>query len=107
MKRLLLIPTLALVLGLGITACKGSAQSQFDPCTVNPTYQAIDGNWYEADGERLDDDPCDSDDFETDTFGHLVNRKKPKVVTPTTKPAPRVVTPAKTPAKVTTKSTRR
>lgn len=92
MKRLTLIPAGALVLGLGLTACKSSAQSQFDPCTVNPTYQATDGNWYEADGERMDDDPCDSDDFEEDAFGHKVNKHKPKVITPTTKPVPRATT---------------
>lgn len=68
-----------------LVGCGGNA-APFDPCKVNPTYQAEDGNWYEADGERLDDDPCDSDDF--DKHGKLKPTVKKPVVTH--KPAPMV-----------------
>lgn len=95
MKRAL-IPAAAMVLGLGVTAC---GSEPFDPCAVNPTYQATDGQWYEADGEPLDDDPCDSDDFMDDGHGHKIHKKKPGLVKPTitVKPIPRA-TPAKVPA---------
>lgn len=89
MKRLVLIPTAALVAMMALTACKGSAQQQqdLDPCQVNPTYLAVDGRWYEADGEVMDADPCDEDDLEEDGFGHKKPTAKPKVISPT-KPAP-------------------
>lgn len=87
MKRMLPIFTAAV---LALTACKGTAQQQqdLDPCQINPTYQAINGQWYEADGEPLDSDPCDAEDLEEDGFGHKKPTSKPKVISPT-KPAPR------------------
>ena len=53
--------------GCGLAACGGP-----DPCQVNPTRQAADGHWVEADGEELDSDPCDSDDLDGG------NHRKPK-----------------------------
>lgn len=89
MKRMPLILTMMVV--VGIAGCKGTAQQQqdLDACQVNPTYLAVDGRWYEADGEPLDSDPCDEDDLETDGFGHKKPTTKPKVIS-TAKPAPRV-----------------
>lgn len=57
--------------GFALAGCSGSEAT--DPCQVNPTKTAADGRWVEADGEPLDDDPCDADDaWETDT-----HKKKP------------------------------
>lgn len=70
----LLIPTLQ--------ACSDPV----DPCQVNPTRQAADGTWVEADGEPLDDDPCDAEDLEHD--GLKVKKTK--------KPAPKVTVKKKT-----------
>lgn len=47
-----------------------------DPCQVNPTYQAADGSWREADHEPLDEDPCDAGDLEKK--GHKVKKKSTK-----------------------------
>lgn len=67
----------------GLTACSGPEGPPFDPCTVNPTYQAVDGSWREADGETLDADPCDADNFEVDIYGHVTSKKKkPKTPQP-------------------------
>lgn len=86
-KKALLIPT-ALTLVMVASGCKGSAAAQVDPCQVNPTYQAVDGVWYEADGEVMDADPCDADDLEEDAFGHKKPVNKPKV-NKTAKPSPK------------------
>lgn len=45
---------------LSLAACADPV----DPCQVNPTRQAADGTWVEADGEPLDDDPCDASSLE-------------------------------------------
>lgn len=61
---------------LGLTGC-GDSQAA-DPCQVNPTKTAADGRWVEADGEPLDDDPCDADDaWEDDSDSHKKPVKKP------------------------------
>ena len=91
----------ALALGLSLlTGCKSSAQAQFDPCTVQPTRVSTPADegypdvWVEGDGEKIDSDPCDSDNFERDKFGHLTNVRKPEFNKPST--------PIATPGKVTT-----
>lgn len=79
-----------MVLAGGMLVGCGNNTPPFDPCAVNPTYQAADGNWYEADGEPLDGDPCDSDDY--DRHGKLKSGvKKPSV---TSRPVPMVKQPA-------------
>lgn len=50
---------LVLAVTFGATAACGDP---VDPCQVNPTRTAANGEWVEADGEPLDSDPCDSDD---------------------------------------------
>lgn len=77
-----LIPAVILLVPL-LAACG----EPFDPCQVNPTRQAQDGTWVEADGEVLDDDPCDSDDFEG--ADHHRKTKKPTVTKPAVKPVPK------------------
>lgn len=52
-----LLLVFAAVLATLLGACE-----RVDPCQVNPTRQASDGTWIEADGEPMDDDPCDADD---------------------------------------------
>lgn len=69
MKKTAQTVSAILLAGILTTAC-GEPQ---DPCQINPTYQAADGEWREADGEPLDNDPCDSDDL--NKSGHKV--KKP------------------------------
>jgi hypothetical protein len=69
---------LSATLAAGLMAGCGDPQ---DPCQVNPTKTAASGDWVEADGEPLDDDPCDSDDLGGD--GHKSKNKKK--VTPTKK----------------------
>jgi hypothetical protein len=79
-KRLIILTlAVAISIALFIVSLGCSAAAPFDPCTVNPTRTTSTGQWVEADGEALDADPCDSDDF--DSHG------KPKVKKPTTKPA--------------------
>lgn len=93
----------ALALGLSLlTGCKSSAQAQFDPCTVQPTRIATPADegypdvWVEGDGEKIDNDPCDSDDFVRDAWGHLTPVRKPEFKTPATpKTTPGKVTPTK------------
>lgn len=57
MKQTALAFSTLLLAGMLTAAC-GDPQ---DPCQVNPTRQAADGQWVEADGEPLDDDPCDAE----------------------------------------------
>lgn len=91
MKRFLgpwgvfLVIVLCTVLATMMGAC---SKPILEPCQVNPTRQAQDGSWVEADGEPLDDDPCDADDLFED--GH-----QPKMPTPVIKKPE----PKKTPAK--------
>lgn len=99
MKKTLLIPTL-IIAGMGLGACKGSAQYEpFDPCTIQPTRlstpqdEGYPDAYVEWDGETIDSDPCDSDDFVVDSKGRVTKNKKPTFVQPTsaaTKPAPKV-----------------
>lgn len=63
----------AVVLTLAALSMTGCSDPE-DPCKVNPTYQAEDGRWLEADGEPLDNDPCDA---EADG-GHKKPKPKPK-----------------------------
>lgn len=103
MKKTLLIPTL-ITAGMALGACKGSAQYEpFDPCTVQPTRMSTPQDegypdvWVEGDGESMDNDPCDGDDFVLDSQGRLTPVRKPQFVQPTkpgvtTKPAPKVTT---------------
>lgn len=95
-KTLLIAPILTAGMALG--ACKGSAQYEpFDPCTVQPTRMSTPQDegypdaWVEGDGESMDNDPCDSDDFVLDSQGRITKNKKPTFVQPT-KPAPKVTT---------------
>lgn len=77
---------LAICLLQGVVACGN--REPIDPCKINPTVQAADGHWVEADGEELDDDPCDSDDLDEDGYEHNKVKKpstKPKVSTGTRK----------------------
>jgi len=74
------LPRLALVLTL-VAWSAAACVEPVDPCQVNPTRQAADGRWVEADGEELDDDPCDSDDFD--------GREKKSTKRPTRKTTPR------------------
>lgn len=60
MKQTALAISTIMLAGILTAAC-GDPQ---DPCQVNPTRQAANGEWIEADGEPLDADPCDSDDLE-------------------------------------------
>lgn len=62
---------LSAVLAAGMLAGCGDPQ---DPCQVNPTKTAANGEWVEADGEPLDDDPCDADS----DSGHKSKTKKKK-----------------------------
>lgn len=78
----------ALVLAIAgaLTAC--GSREPIDPCKINPTVQAADGHWVEADGEEMDDDPCDSDDLTEDGYEHNKVKKpstKPKASTRTRK----------------------
>lgn len=58
-------------------ACKSNPPP--DPCQINPTRTNSAGTWVEADGEALDEDPCDADDQ------HEVEHKKKKPTKKTTR----------------------
>jgi len=66
--------TLILILVAGSAVACSKQEPPPDPCQLRPTIQTSDGRWLEADGEELDDDPCDSDDYLEDGLEH----KKPK-----------------------------
>lgn len=61
---------LSAILAAGTLSGCGDPQ---DPCQVNPTKTAANGEWVEADGEPLDDDPCDAE-----SDGHKSKPKKKK-----------------------------
>lgn len=81
---------LAGVILAGSLAACGTTQP-FDACKIQPTRMSTPEDegypdvWVEHDGERIDADPCDSDDFVVNGKGHLVS-KKPDKPKPTTKP---------------------
>ena len=95
MKPLTIAPAALALSAVLLTGCKGSAQAQeFDPCTVqptrisNPSDEGYPDVWVEQDGESMDSDPCDADNFVRDSFGRLTPVRKPQFKAPTTaKPA--------------------
>lgn len=104
MKPLTIAPAAFALSAVLLTGCKGSAQAQeFDPCTVqptrisNPSDEGYPDVWVEGDGEPMDADPCDSDDFVRDSWGRLTPVRKPTIHKPIATSTPK--------APVTTKGT--